>query len=50
MPSAARTNLPLAGEMTNQVICLPIYPELQTEQQDRVVDVIRQASSMTKPS
>ncbi|MBG6220533.1 MULTISPECIES: DegT/DnrJ/EryC1/StrS family aminotransferase [unclassified Janthinobacterium] len=50
MPSAARTNLPLAGEMTNQVICLPIYPELQTEQQDRVVDVIRLASSITKPS
>lgn len=26
MPSAARTNLPLAGEMASQVICLPIYP------------------------
>ena len=50
MPSAARTNLPLAGEMASQVICLPIYPELQAEQQDRVVDVIRLASCMTKPS
>lgn len=50
MPSAARANLPLAGDMANQVICLPIYPELQVEQQDRVVEVIRLASSIIKPS
>lgn len=50
MPSAARTNLPLAGAMASQVICLPIYPELQPAQQDRVVDVIRLGSAIIEPS
>ncbi|OBV40947.1 DegT/DnrJ/EryC1/StrS family aminotransferase [Janthinobacterium psychrotolerans] len=50
MPSAARANLPLAGKMADRVICLPIYPELQAVQQDRIVEVIRLARSVTTPS
>lgn len=42
MPSSAPGNLPLATKMARQVICLPIYPELQPHQQDRIVDLIRQ--------
>ena len=41
MPSAANTNLPVATKAANEVICLPIYPDLQTSQIDRIVDLIR---------
>jgi dTDP-4-amino-4,6-dideoxygalactose transaminase len=40
MPSAARQNLPLASVAAAQVMCLPIYPALTTEQQQRVIDLI----------
>jgi dTDP-4-amino-4,6-dideoxygalactose transaminase len=41
IPSAARGNLPVAFDAAGQVICLPIYPELQWAQVDMVVDLIR---------
>ena len=40
LPSAARTNLPVASEAANQVLCLPIYPNLGPEIQRQVVDCI----------
>ena len=41
LPSAARSNLPVATRAAEQVLCLPIYPGLTAEQQQRVIDVIR---------
>ena len=40
MPSAARANLPVAAAMAEQVICLPMYPDLLLQQVERIVDVI----------
>ena len=40
LPSAARSNLPVASKAANEVICLPIYPALSNEQVDRVVAMI----------
>jgi dTDP-4-amino-4,6-dideoxygalactose transaminase len=40
MPSAAHANLPVAKKMAEQVICLPIYPDLSSEQVDFIVGLI----------
>ena len=40
LPSATRANLPVASEAANQVLCLPIYPNLSPEIQRQVVDCI----------
>ena len=40
LPSAARSNLPVAAEMADRVICLPIYPALTDADTERVVAVI----------
>jgi dTDP-4-amino-4,6-dideoxygalactose transaminase len=40
LPSAAHANLPVARKIAEQVICLPIYPDLSTEQVDFVVNLI----------
>jgi len=41
MPSAAHANLPVAKAVAEQVICLPIYPDLQPGQVDLIVDIIK---------
>ncbi|MFO1418092.1 MAG: DegT/DnrJ/EryC1/StrS family aminotransferase [Methylotetracoccus sp.] len=41
LPSAAPANLPVARRIAEQVLCLPIYPGLRHEDQDRVLRVIR---------
>jgi dTDP-4-amino-4,6-dideoxygalactose transaminase len=41
MPSAAHANLPVAKAAAEQVICLPIYPDLQPGQVDFIIDVIK---------
>ena len=41
MPSAARANLPIASTMAEQVICLPLYPDLPATQVDRILNIIR---------
>ena len=43
LPSARRSNLPVAATASDRVLCLPIYPALQPDEQQRVIDVIRQA-------
>lgn len=43
LPSAHRDNLPTATQIAQQVLCLPIYTNLQTEDVQRVVKVIRSA-------
>lgn len=42
LPSAARSHLPNAVRIANQVLCLPIYPALTDEQVHRVADTILQ--------
>ena len=43
MPSAQRVNLPIAADASAKVLCLPIYPNLQSQEQRRVIDLIRGA-------
>ena len=40
MPSAAQAKLPVAKQVSEQVICLPIYPALSNEQVDSISDLI----------
>lgn len=42
MPSARPENLPVAHCRAQQVLCLPIYPALESEDQDRIIEMIRQ--------
>ncbi len=41
MPSSAQENLPMATKAASEVICLPIYPDLQPDQINRIIDLIR---------
>lgn len=41
LPSAAPANLPVARKAANEVICLPIYPTLETTQQDNIISLIK---------
>jgi len=40
LPSAAHHNLPVARQVAQQVLCLPIYPGLPHDQVDRVIDLL----------
>lgn len=40
LPSAAPANLPVARTIAEQVICLPIYPDLSSEQLDFILSLI----------
>jgi dTDP-4-amino-4,6-dideoxygalactose transaminase len=42
MPSAERNNLPVATIAAAQVMCLPIYPALTPDAQQRVIDLIQE--------
>ncbi|KQX94908.1 DegT/DnrJ/EryC1/StrS family aminotransferase [Variovorax sp. Root473] len=42
LPSAHRENLPVANQMAQQVLCLPIYPSLQPDEQQDIIDVIKE--------
>ncbi|UHQ19920.1 DegT/DnrJ/EryC1/StrS family aminotransferase [Lysobacter sp. KIS68-7] len=44
-PSAAKSGLPTAHRIADEVICLPIYPELGVSDQQRVIDCIRTAAT-----
>jgi dTDP-4-amino-4,6-dideoxygalactose transaminase len=41
MPSAKSGNLPEAFSAAQKVLCLPIYPALQAQEQQRVIDIVR---------
>ncbi|OHB69698.1 MAG: aminotransferase [Planctomycetes bacterium RBG_16_43_13] len=41
LPSAAQSNLPVARKIADQVICLPIYPDLENETITRIVSIIK---------
>ncbi|KWT85754.1 MULTISPECIES: DegT/DnrJ/EryC1/StrS family aminotransferase [unclassified Variovorax] len=40
-PSSARANLPVATRKADQILCLPLYPELSTHDQDRVIAAVK---------
>ncbi|AJZ89998.1 aminotransferase [Klebsiella michiganensis] len=40
LPTAEATHLPYANEIAEKILCLPIYPDLQLEDQMRVIDTI----------
>jgi dTDP-4-amino-4,6-dideoxygalactose transaminase len=44
-PSAARAGLPIAHQVADAVICLPIYPELPEADQKRIIDCVRRAGT-----
>ena len=41
LPSAGRNNLPVAAEIADRVLCLPIYPGLEYEQVAMIVRLIK---------
>jgi dTDP-4-amino-4,6-dideoxygalactose transaminase len=41
LPSAAPSNLSVARNIAQEVICLPIYPELSPDSQDKIIGIIR---------
>ena len=41
LPSACQENLPKASEIASRVLCLPIYPALDEQEQDRISRLIR---------
>jgi len=41
LPSASQSNLPVATNLAQQVLCLPIYPGLRNDQVDRILDLLR---------
>lgn len=43
LPSAERARLPVAAQAAEQVLCLPIYPALPRDAQDRVIELIVEA-------
>jgi dTDP-4-amino-4,6-dideoxygalactose transaminase len=44
LPSAADGHLPQAHALAEQVLCLPIYPTLRREDQERIIDMILQTA------
>ncbi|WP_321848537.1 DegT/DnrJ/EryC1/StrS family aminotransferase [Pseudomonas paraveronii] len=44
LSSAAASNLPVASLASQQVLCLPIYPDLTNDQVDAVIDLIKFAA------
>ena len=40
LTSAAPSNLPIARKTSEEVICLPIYPELSPDSQDKIINLI----------
>lgn len=41
LPSASPANLPNAKEISAQILCLPIYPDLAEDEQQRVIQILR---------
>ncbi|CAD6540169.1 DegT/DnrJ/EryC1/StrS family aminotransferase [Paraburkholderia metrosideri] len=50
LPSAGAANLPIATEISRQILCLPIYPALDIQSQQRVIDVVLAASGVAQAS
>lgn len=44
LPSAAAANLPNAKKVAAQILCLPIYPDLAEDDQQKVIQVVRKGA------
>ena len=42
LPSAHRNNLPVAHDVAFKVLCLPIYPYLKQDEQERIIKLIKE--------
>lgn len=40
LPSSQRANLPMAADISARVLCLPIYPTLGRDDQEKIIDLI----------
>ncbi|HTH61516.1 MAG TPA: DegT/DnrJ/EryC1/StrS family aminotransferase [Paraburkholderia sp.] len=40
LPSADRDNLPVANRISREVLCLPIFPALEADVQERIIDMV----------
>ena len=40
LPSASKENLPIANDLSQKILCLPIYPDLEKDQIDKIVNII----------
>jgi dTDP-4-amino-4,6-dideoxygalactose transaminase len=38
--TAKEYNLPIANEIANKILCLPLYPDLTKDEQKRIVDMV----------
>lgn len=45
-PSAHLANLPIASQAANQILCLPIYPELSEPDQNRILEAIASSAAL----
>lgn len=45
LPSANVQHLPVARRMADQVLCLPIYPNLAPDDQARIIELVRQGQA-----
>lgn len=45
LESAAKKNLPIANDIADKVLCLPIYPELNQQEQASVINAIKSAAN-----
>lgn len=43
LPSSQRSNLPIAAAAADKVLCLPIYPKLTHEEQQRVINLVSES-------
>jgi dTDP-4-amino-4,6-dideoxygalactose transaminase len=41
LTSSSDENLPIANKIANEILCLPIYPDLSAVDQDRIVSILR---------
>ncbi|KNC89444.1 DegT/DnrJ/EryC1/StrS family aminotransferase [Trabulsiella odontotermitis] len=48
LPSASAASLPVASDVAEKILCLPIYPDLTLEDQARVVNIIREQVGLTQ--
>lgn len=44
LPTAHRDNLPIASEVAQRILCLPIYPALSSEDQQRIIKILLENS------
>ncbi len=45
LPSANHKDLSYAYKASNEIICLPIYPDLNTDEQDKVIDILKRGAN-----